>query len=109
MHQKKKIVLLRGENKKKSGSLICDFTGKTRNLILLILLRKSNSCLPCDEQQLQPLQDGSTFIPMRQAVTHALPPDGSHVVTVLAPSVTQKKNNRSQTSTTSSKNFEVSF
>lgn len=70
-----------------------------------IFLRENNSCLPCDEQQIQPFQGDSTVIPLRQAVTHALPPDGSHVVTVLAPSVTQKKNNRLQISPTSSKNL----
>lgn len=72
-------------------------------LSLSLTFRKDKSCLPCDEQQ--PLQESdcpSVAIPMRQAVTHALPPDGSHVVTVLAPSVTRQQSNRSHSSSVSS-------
>lgn len=61
---------------------------------MIVIFRQNDYCIPCDEQQLQPLQQAdcpSVIIPMRQAVTHALPPDGSHVVTVLAPSIKQSK------------------
>ncbi|CAL1269676.1 unnamed protein product [Larinioides sclopetarius] len=34
--------------------------------------------------------NSSALVPLRQAVTHALPPDGSHVVTVLAPTGNQR-------------------
>ncbi|KAG8179321.1 hypothetical protein JTE90_021988 [Oedothorax gibbosus] len=54
-----------------------------------------------DKQQYKPLKHSvsntSVVIPIRQAVTHALPPDGRNFVTVLAPSDKQKEDSWPQT------------
>ncbi|NP_001310737.1 protein patched-like [Parasteatoda tepidariorum] len=50
------------------------------------------------ENHYQPLRapPSSSSVVLRQAVTHALPPDGSHVITVLAPSGGRQTNQSSQ-------------
>ncbi|XP_054706725.1 LOW QUALITY PROTEIN: protein patched homolog 1-like [Uloborus diversus] len=56
-----------------------------------------------DKEQMQGLRHSqscpSVVVPIRQAVTHALPPDGGHVVTVLAPSA-NRQSTRWQTTAT---------